>query len=168
MYATGQGGEIARIRIDNNIIRTIKPVPREGQTAFRFNWNAPFFISQHDPTVLYLGGNRVFKLTERGEKWFAISPDLSHNDPVKTATVGSDAETYGTVVALAESPVSKGMLGGTDDGRVHVTRDDGGALTEVTPKEMAVCTWRASCRRDTAPTSPTSRSTAIAAMSSGR
>jgi len=137
MYATGQGGEIARIRLDNNVVRTIKPVPREGQTAFRFNWNAPFFISPHDPSVLYLGGNRVFKLTERGDKWFAISPDLSHNDPVKTATVGSDAETYGTVVALAESPVSKGMLwAGTDDGRVHVTRDDGGSWTEVTPKEV--------------------------------
>jgi len=137
MYATGQGGEIARIRLDSNIIRTIKPEPREGQTGFRFNWNAPFFISPHDPSVLYLGGNRVFKLTERGDKWFAISPDLSHDDPIKTATVGSDAETYGTVVALAESPVAKGMLwAGTDDGRVHVTRDDGGSWTEVTPKEV--------------------------------
>jgi len=137
MYATGQGGEIARIRLDDNVIRTIKPVPREGQTAFRFNWNAPFFISPHDPGVLYQGGNRVFKLTERGDKWFAISPDLSHNDPVRSATVGSDAETHGTVTALAESPVSKGMLwAGTDDGRVHVTRDDGGTWTEVTPKEV--------------------------------
>jgi photosystem II stability/assembly factor-like uncharacterized protein len=137
MYATGQGGSIARIRIDNNIVRTIKPEAREGQTGFRFNWNAPFFISPHDPSVLYLGGNRVFKLTDRGDKWFAISPDLSFDDPVKTATVGSNAETHGTVVALAESPIAKGMLwAGTDDGRVHVTRDDGKTWAEVTPKEV--------------------------------
>ena len=137
VYATGQGAMIGRVRLDDNEKKFIRPSPREGQARFRFNWNAPFFVSPHDPTVLYLGGNRVFKLTERGDRWEAISPDLSRNDPVKTATVGSDAETYGTVVSLAESPVVKGLLwAGTDDGRVHVTRDDGRTWTEVTPKEV--------------------------------
>ncbi|HUD72035.1 MAG TPA: hypothetical protein VMQ62_08740 [Dongiaceae bacterium] len=136
MYATGQGADIARVRLDTQEMRLIKPTPREGQTAFRFNWNAPFFVSPHDPTVLYLGGNRVFKLTGKGDQWNAISADLSTNDPVKSATVGSNAETYGTVVSLAESPLAKGMLwAGTDDGRVHVTKNDGGAWADVTPKE---------------------------------
>ena len=137
VYATGQGAELARIRMDNNVMTLIRPSPREGQERFRFNWNAPFFVSPHDPSVLYLGGNRVFKLTERGDKWSAISPDLTKNDPVRTSTVGSAAETYGTVVSLAESPRVKGMLwAGTDDGRVHVTRNDGQAWTDVTPKEV--------------------------------
>ncbi|MGH2671333.1 MAG: WD40/YVTN/BNR-like repeat-containing protein, partial [bacterium] len=121
-YATAQGGELGRIRLDNNVMKLIKPSPREGQERFRFNWNAPFLISAHDPTVLYQGGNKVFKLTGRGDLWFAISGDLTRNEPGKTDTVGSDAETYGTVVSLAESPVQKGMLwAGTDDGRIHVT-----------------------------------------------
>jgi photosystem II stability/assembly factor-like uncharacterized protein len=137
VYATAQGGDIARIRLDTNVIRIIKPVPREGQERLRFNWNAPFLISHHDPEVLYLGGNRVFRLTRRGDLWFAISPDLSRNEPGKTATVGSEAETHGTVVALAESALQKGLLwAGTDDGRVHVTADDGGTWTDVTPKEV--------------------------------
>ena len=137
VYATGQGGELARIRLDNNVMRLLKPSPREGQERLRFNWNAPFLVSAHDPSVLYHAGNKVFKLTQRGDLWFAISGDLSRNETGKTATVGSDAETYGTVVSLAESPVKKGMLwAGTDDGRVHVTQDEGKTWTDVTPKEV--------------------------------
>jgi photosystem II stability/assembly factor-like uncharacterized protein len=137
VYATAQGGEVARIRLDNNVMTSIAPAAREGQERIRFNWNSPYFVSPHDPGVLYMGGNRVFRLTGRGDKYEAISPDLTRNEPVKTSTVGSNAETYGTVVSLAESPIFKGMLwAGTDDGRVHVTKDGGKAWTDVTPKEI--------------------------------
>ena len=138
IYATSQGGELIRIRLDNNVRDLIKPSPREGQERFRFNWNAPFLISHHDPSVLYHGGNKVFRLTERGNLWFAISEDLSKNEIGKTATVGSDAETYGTIVSLAESPLMKGQLwSGTDDGRVQVTSDDGKAWSDVTPAAVS-------------------------------
>jgi photosystem II stability/assembly factor-like uncharacterized protein len=137
VYATAQGGEVARIRLDNNVMTSIAPAAREGQERIRFNWNAPYFVSPHDPSVLYIGGNKVFRLAERGNKYEAISPDLTRNEPVKTATVGSNAETYGTVVSLAESPLVKGMLwAGSDDGRVHVTKDGGKTWTDVTPKEV--------------------------------
>jgi photosystem II stability/assembly factor-like uncharacterized protein len=137
MYATSQGGFLARIRLDTNVVKLIQPSPREGQERIRFNWNAPFVISPHDPTVLYQGGNKVFKLTGRGDLWFAISGDLSRGEVGKTATVGSDAETYGTVVSLAESPLQKGLLwAGTDDGRLHVTQDEGKSWADVTPKEV--------------------------------
>ena len=136
VYATGQGGAVARIRLDNNVKTSIAPAVREGQERIRFNWNSPYFVSPHDPTVLYMGGNKVFRLIERGNRFEAISPDLSKNEPVKTATVGSDAETYGTVVSLAESPLVAGMLwAGTDDGRVQVTKDGGKSWSDVTPKE---------------------------------
>jgi photosystem II stability/assembly factor-like uncharacterized protein len=136
VYATAQGGALARIRLDSNAMRLLMASPREGQERIRFNWNAPFLISAHDPTVLYHAGNKVFRLAERGDLWFAISGDLSRNEAGKTATVGSDAETYGTVVSLAESPLQKGLLwAGTDDGRIHVTLDEGKSWTEVTPKE---------------------------------
>ena len=138
IYVTGQGGELVRRRMDTNEARLIRPGPKEGQERFRFNWNSPYLVSPHDPTVLYMGGNRVFKLTQRGDQWSAISGDLSRRETDKIQTVGSDAETYGTVVSLTESPVAKGLLwAGTDDGLVHVTDNDGKSWADVTPKEVA-------------------------------
>src|SRR4029077_4030707 len=79
----------------------------------RFNWNTPYFISPHNPSTLYVGGNRVLKSTKRGDELFPISPDLSTADTVKirvsTRTTGgitndaTGAETYCTVVSLNES-----------------------------------------------------------------
>ncbi len=137
VYATSQGGYIARIRLDTNVKKLIRPSEREGQQRLRFNWDAPFLISPHDPSVLYMGGNKVFKLARRGEEYFAISDDLTRNLADKTATVGSDAETYGTVVSLAESPLRSGLLwAGSDDGLVHVTENEGKSWATVTPKEV--------------------------------
>ena len=136
IYAESQGGYIMRTHLDTGIKRTLKPEPKEGEPRFRFNWNAPFFISPHDSTTLYLGGNYVFKLTERGDSWTRISDDLSTRDINKATTVGSEAETNGTVVSLAESPLQQGFLwAGTDDGLIHVTTEDGGTWTNVTPPE---------------------------------
>ncbi|MFQ5876394.1 MAG: WD40/YVTN/BNR-like repeat-containing protein [Acidobacteriota bacterium] len=137
VYATSQGGYLVRIRLDDNVKKLIKPAALEGDERLRFNWDAPFLISHHDPSVLYLGGNRVFKLTERGELAFPIGGELSRDEPGKTETVGSEAETYGTVVSLAESPLQQGLLwAGTDDGLIHVTQDDGRTWTEVTPEQV--------------------------------
>ena len=137
LYATSQGGYLARIHLDTAVRKTLRPSPREGQERLRFNWNAPFLISQHDPSVLYHGGNKVFKLTERGDLWQAISDDLSRREIDKIMTVGSDAETYGTVVSLAESPLRAGLLwAGTDDGLVHLTENDGSVWRNVTPKTV--------------------------------
>lgn len=138
VYATAQGGYLGRVRLDNNVMKLLMAAPREGQERLRFNWNAPFLISHHDPTVLYHGANKVLRLTERGDKWTAIGPDLTRNEVGKTSTVGSDAETYGTITTLAESHLRKGLLwAGTDDGRVHVTTNDGKEWTDVTPALVA-------------------------------
>ena len=113
--------------------------------TFRYNWNTPFLLSPHNPDVFYAGANRVLKSTERGENLTAISPDLSKRDTTKlrisTVTTGgitrdaTGAETYGTIVSLAESPVTRGFLAaGTDDGNVWITRDDGANWTDITAK----------------------------------
>ncbi len=109
----------------------------------RWNWNTPFFISKHNPMTLYYGSNRVMKSINRGSSMFPISPDLSYADTAKlrvalrtTGGITPDvtgAETFGTVVSLNESPVRPGVLfAGTDDGRVWVTKNDGGTWEEVT------------------------------------
>ena len=131
-YAESQGGYIARIDLGSGKRRDIKPRAKEGTTAFRYNWNAPFVLSHFDSKTLYLGGNVLFRLTNRGENWEVISPDLSQRDVAKIMTAGSNAETYGTIVALSESPKDRNVIwAGTDDGNVQVTRDGGKSWTNV-------------------------------------
>ncbi len=114
-------------------------------SALRFNWDTPFFLSPHDPHVLYVGANKVLKSPNRGDTLIVISPDLSKRDTAKirvsTATTGgitpdvTGAETYATITALAESPVTRGLLyAGTDDGNVWLSPDDGGHWTNLTPR----------------------------------
>ncbi len=132
-YAESQGGEVHRINLRNGELRRLRPEPTEGAPRYRFHWNSPMLTSKHKPGVLYLGGNCVFKLTDRMEKYSVISPDLTHNDPNKTNAVGSGAESYGVVFSLAESPKRAGLLwAGTDDGRLWITENDGGKWTELT------------------------------------
>lgn len=135
IYAEWQGGNLTRVDYKNVKQVDIAPRPQEGRRRFRFNWNSPFFVSHHDPKRLYLGGNYVFRLDDRGAKWEQISGDLTTADVAKIESVGSVAETHCTVVTLAESPLSEGTLwAGSDDGLVHVTTDDGKKWTAVTPK----------------------------------
>jgi hypothetical protein len=61
------------------------------------------------------------KTDDRGQTWKAVSPDLTYGDP------------NACVSALSESGVQPGTLyAGTEDGRVHVTRDDGRTWRDVT------------------------------------
>ncbi len=109
----------------------------------RYNWDTPFILSPHNPNVMYVGANRVLKSTMKGDSLKPISPDLTYADTMKirvsTKTTGgvtpdvTGAETYATIVALAESPVKQGLLYvGTDDGRVWTSPDDGGHWNELT------------------------------------
>ncbi|MGH7528862.1 MAG: WD40/YVTN/BNR-like repeat-containing protein [Gemmatimonadales bacterium] len=113
------------------------------EMALRWNWNTPFFISAHNPDVLYAGANKVMKSTARGENLYPISPDLSTRDTMKirislrgTGGVTPDltgAETHCTIVSLAESPIRPGILiAGTDDGNVWLTKNDGGDWENLT------------------------------------
>ncbi len=137
VYAEWQGGHITRVNLKTGEKRYLAPEAREGEPRHRYNWNSPFFVSPHDPTVLYHAGNMVFKLTNRGEKWERISGDLTTKNPDRMETVGSNAETYCTIVSLAESPVEKGLLwAGSDDGLIHV-RAEGGEWINVTPELVA-------------------------------
>ena len=111
------------------------------ESKYRFQWTAPIMFSPHNPRVLYTGGNVVFKSTNEGQNWTAISPDLTRNDPTTTGIAGgpithdqSTAEYYATVFTIAESFKTEGVLwAGSDDGLIHVTRDGGKTWTNVTP-----------------------------------
>jgi hypothetical protein len=117
--------------------------------GYRFNWSAPFFLSPHSPTTVYMGANRLLKSTDRGDHFYPISADLSTRDSARiimsTRNTGgitrdnSGAETHSTITTVAESPIRPGILWvGTDDGNVWVTTNDGGQWTDLTTRFAGV------------------------------
>ena len=104
------------------------PEPPSGWGAkdmkYRFQWTFPILFSPHNPNVLYVTGNHVFRSIDQGSSWEEISPDLTRNDVTKMEVSGgpisldgTNAEYYCTVFALAESPIEEGVLwAGSDDG----------------------------------------------------
>jgi len=115
-----------------------------GILEHRFQWTSPVMISPNDPETLYHAGERLFKTTDSGVHWEAISPDLTRNDKSKQEPSGGSitiddtgTEYYDTIFAVAESPLTKGLIWvGTDDGLVQLTRDGGKSWTNVTPKDL--------------------------------
>jgi len=132
VYAESQQGYVFRFDLTSGQDKDLRPQPTEGQPAYRFHWTSPLLASVHDSSVLYHAGNHVFKLTNHGERWRMISPDLSSKNYDKMITTGSGAEDFGVVYALAESPVKAGVLwAGTDEGKLWRTDDDGGSWTDL-------------------------------------
>src|SRR5713101_1483996 len=111
---------------------------------YRFQWTFPILLSPYDPNVLYVTGNHVFRSTDEGNSWQIISPDLTRNDVSKLEASGgpitkdnTGAEYYGTIFAFAESPLQRGLFwAGSDDGLVHISRDNGETWEDVTPKAL--------------------------------
>jgi photosystem II stability/assembly factor-like uncharacterized protein len=109
---------------------------------YRMGWTEPVVISAHNPDVIYTGAQMVFKTTDHGMSWTAISPDLTRNDISKQQSSGgpiskdnTSVEYYDTVFTIAESPLQKDLLWvGTDDGLVQITRDGGKSWNNITPK----------------------------------
>lgn len=121
---------------------------------YRFQWVYPVVISPHDPEELYVTSQVVHRSRDRGDSWEVVSPDLTRADPSTLETtpgIDDDPDTgqywgpikrdntgiewYATIFAFAESPIQEGLLwSGSDDGKVHVSRDDGESWQDVTPR----------------------------------
>jgi photosystem II stability/assembly factor-like uncharacterized protein len=111
--------------------------------TYRFNWNTPFMLSPHNPSVVWLGGNRLFKSYNRGDSWTA-SADLTKQIDRNTVSLmgvpgnrtrlspNDGVVSYSTIISVSESPVIPGVVWvGTDDGLVQISRDGGDNFTEV-------------------------------------
>jgi photosystem II stability/assembly factor-like uncharacterized protein len=151
VYTESQDGNMIRRNVVTGESRSIRPTPQNVSPAvpaterFRFHWDSPMMLSSHDPGVLIVAANRVFKSTDRGDSWTVISPDLTKNpnrDTIVTMGVkntdiriarNDGISQWPTIVALAESPKEAGVIyTGTDDGTVSVTRDGGATWTDIT------------------------------------
>ncbi len=111
---------------------------------YRFNWNAPILVSKHNKSTLYHAGNVLLKSSDKGMSWTEISPDLTRNEKDKQGwggtpltNEGAGGEVYNTIMYVAESPHEAGTIYiGTDDGLVHLTKDEGKTWQNITPPNI--------------------------------
>ena len=144
VYAEWQQGNLTRVDKTTGEIVYIQPQPAEGDPVERFNWDAPILVSPHDPKTLYFASQRVWKSTDRGDSWTAISDDLTKNlERIEQPIMGKKQSwdnawdiyamsNYSTITSLSESPVQQGLVyAGTDDGLLQVSEDDGASWRKI-------------------------------------
>ncbi len=138
VYTEYQYGNLSRYDKRSGEAKNIKPRERKGEETYKWNWNAPMFVSKHHPKRIYFAANKVFRSDNRGDSWEVISDDLTTKTDRNTwpvmgkfwsiDAVAKDVSTslWGTIVALAESPLNENLLyAGTDDGVISITEDGG-------------------------------------------
>lgn len=138
IYSEWQEGNLTRFDRVTGEITYIKPQPEQGAPLERYNWDAPILISAHDPARIYYASQRVWRSDDRGDRWSAISGDLTRNQnrlelPVMGKVQSFDAvwdlyamSMYNTITSLGESPHDENLLYvGTDDGLIQISEDGG-------------------------------------------
>lgn len=149
-YAGSQGALLTRYNRNTGQRRDIQVYPRffsgEPSSALpeRWQWTFPIMFSPLDPTTMYTVSQHVWKTTNDGQTWEKISPDLTYADPETLGITGgiitkdmNGPEIYATVFALAPSNHDANTIwAGSDDGKVHITRNGGKRWTDITPKEL--------------------------------
>lgn len=138
VYAQAQYGWLVRYDKQSGESIGIQPMPGKGEAAYRWNWDAPLVISNHNNKRLYFAANKVFKSDDQGNTWQLISPDLTRQlDRNKMEVMGEiqspdvvmknkSTTIFGNITALDESPKNENLIyAGTDDGLIQITKDGG-------------------------------------------
>lgn len=138
MYAERQEGTLSRLDLTTGEVVDIQPQPEPNENYERFNWDAPILVSPHMPSRIYFASSRVWRSDNRGDKWVAISGDLTRNQDRFTLPIMGKMQSwdepwdvgamsnYNTITSLAESPKQEGLIYvGTDDGLIQVTENGG-------------------------------------------
>lgn len=150
IYAGTYIGQITRKRMDLGHQRDIVAYPQmhDGQAPrdikYRFQWNAPIRISPHNADIVYHCSQYVHRTMDGGKTWEVISPDLTTNKDAYQDIPGgpiqhdhTGVELYTTIFAFEESPHQAGELwAGSDDGLIHISRDNGSNWEDITPVMM--------------------------------
>jgi len=145
VYSAYQYGNIYRYDKKSGESIKVKPEPRKDELTYRWNWNAPFFLSPHSKTRLYMAANKVFRSDDRGNSWQVISDDATRDEdrnqfkvmgkywPSNAVAKDVSSSQWGTVVTLAESPLKEDLVySGSDDGVIQITENAGKTWTKIT------------------------------------
>lgn len=147
------GGIVVRYEEERRQFRNVEVWPDQSRgpasgVRYRFVWDAPLHISPHDNNTVYVGSQHVHRTQNGGQSWEVISPDLTLNDKSRQGPSGGltldniGVEYAGTVFGIAESPIEPGLIwAGTNDGLLHVTRDNGANWTNVTANISDLPEW---------------------------
>jgi photosystem II stability/assembly factor-like uncharacterized protein len=128
--AGGGGAGAAGAGVPSGPQRTtdIRPTVGPNEDPLRMQVLAPILLSPFDPDTLYFGAQSLFRSHNRGDTWERLTGDLSYNDKTRLGDIP-----HQLVITLSESPKKKGLLyAGSDDGRLHVSMDDGKTWMELT------------------------------------
>jgi photosystem II stability/assembly factor-like uncharacterized protein len=142
------GGKISRYDRRTNEAQDISPRLLRGG-SYRVIRTQPVLFSPTDPHTLYFSSNQVWRTTDGGKSWTAISPDLTRKTWSAPPNVGkyrgteeAKATQRGVVYTIAPSPLDGNRIwAGTDDGLIHVTSDGGTTWTDVTPPDLRDRPW---------------------------
>jgi photosystem II stability/assembly factor-like uncharacterized protein len=154
-YSESQNGGLVHWNLhtgEETLIRPAELDPVDPTKRLRFNWNTGIAQDPFEPGTIYYGSQYVHKSTDRGKSWTVISPDLTTDKPEwqNVATTGgitldvTGAENFTTILSIAPSALQRGVIWvGTDDGRIHVTRDGGKSWDSVEKnvKGVPADTW---------------------------
>ena len=126
-YGTLSRSDLGKPRGNPLRSKDLLPERYPEEPRLRGEWLAPTILSPHNPAIVYHGMQSLMMSRDRGDTWETISPDLTYN----TAAEKGDIP-YHTIFTISESPMRAGLIYvGTDDGKVHVTRDWGKNWTEI-------------------------------------
>src|SRR6267154_1529481 len=135
VYNAGPGGSVIRLSKITGQVRDISPTSVSFGSKYHFNWTIPMVFSPQDPHLLYLGTQFLLKTTNAGVRWQAVSPDLTRT----TIDPKNPKQVPGTILTIAPSPVSEGLIWvGSDDGNIQVTEDAGVTWKNITPPAVSV------------------------------
>ncbi|MCR9253315.1 MAG: glycosyl hydrolase [bacterium] len=151
MYGQRQQGTLSRIDLKSGEVTDIMPQPAADENYERYNWDAPILVSPTVPTTIYHGSQRLWKSTNRGDSWTALSGDLTRNQervslPIMGGSQSWDSpwdvnamSNFNTITSIAVSPKNeKVIMIGTDDGLVQVTSDEGQTWKKIEARTMGV------------------------------
>ncbi|MEL6987694.1 MAG: glycosyl hydrolase, partial [Bacteroidota bacterium] len=151
IYAETQQGGMHRIDLKTGEQVYIQPQPLEGDVYERFNWDAPIIVSPHDPATIFFASQRVWKSTNRGDSWVALSDDLTRNENrIELEIMGKKQSwenpwdnyamsNYNSITSLSQSPIDPNiMYAGTDDGIIQATTDGGKTWKKIMASTMGL------------------------------
>jgi photosystem II stability/assembly factor-like uncharacterized protein len=147
---TNNGGYLDKYNRRLGASREVNPYPwfysgePSKEIRERWQWTYPIIFSPVDPRTLYVSSQRLWRTTDGGQTWTALSGDLTRHDPITQEKSGgpitgdmNGPEVYGTIFSVGPGKTDVNVIWtGSDDGLVHVTRDGGKTWANVTPKEM--------------------------------
>jgi photosystem II stability/assembly factor-like uncharacterized protein len=151
-FAGCYGGSLSYFDRGTGARRAVNVWPENpmGQSAEdlveRVQWTFPIVYDRHDPQIVYTGTQKLWRTSNKGSSWDALSGDLTLNDPETVGPSGgpitkdqTGVETYATVFQITQSNFDQDVMWvGSDDGLVNISRDltaEHPTWTNVTPPD---------------------------------